>query len=228
MRSCFKPSNAVLCLAGNVDETRAINQINKHFADIISEDNIIRFSRVSKPRHYKRYLIESENSNRISVCAAVQTPPRGHEDTAVFHILKYIVIEKFANGMRGTFPCTVNADFIEKRALSLFIVHIEIINKDDRRRALICQRSLLSGFGLNVSKGELDKAKCNFRLDYYKQMAPLSRRALRLSERCLNGDSPLTISEEVDKPCAVSNQDIKRIVNTYFRHNNTRITELQL
>jgi predicted Zn-dependent peptidase len=222
----YQPNNAILVVAGDIDEKHVFDEAQKYFGKLKNEHEIPKVTAVEpKVDGAKRAILHKE-SNRVDTLAITYSIPNyAHDDqialSAISHILssgksswfeKTIVNDKqLANQVYGYNMELADPGVFLIMAMCAPDASIEILEKE----ILLQLERLKNG---EVTQAELDKVKINTKAEFVYSLESSSSVAELYGDYYVKGNIQplLEYEEKLDK---ITLKDISEVAKKYFDHN---------
>ena len=220
----YKPNNAVLSIAGNIDRRKTIDDIKKFFETIpagketpsppqpkpLSKKPVIetlKDSLAPSPGFHLGYRLASPQSNEFYTIAILEyILLRGKTSLLNKRLIKK---EQLASHLSGGIE--IRKDIAR---FKIFAINNNRIMVERCKKAIFSEiNKLKSSF---VSEKELMKSKNMFKIDYINKYATSKDKALSLAETFLSQKNLTDLTEELEKYRAVTPNNIIAIINRYF------------
>jgi predicted Zn-dependent peptidase len=222
----YQPNNAILVVAGNIDENDVFKEAQKYFGKLKNNHEIPKVIAVEpKVDGAKRAVLHKE-SNRVDTLAITYSIPNyAHEDqvalSAISHILssgksswfeKTIVNEKqLANQVYG-----YNMELTDPGVFLIMAMCSPDAKLEDLEKEILLQLEKLKNG--KVTQAELDKVKINTKAEFIYGLESSSSVAGLYGDYYVKGNIQplLEYEEKLDK---ITLKDIQETAKKYFDHN---------
>jgi len=222
----YKPNNAVLSIAGNINKKKAEEEIRKYFETIPEGQN---FPPVTSPKLPERKpIIRTHKDPSVpSPCfhLGYRMASPSTDDFYPLRIIEYILLHgktsrlykrlikryRTASHLSGSIEIRKNL-----ARLKIFVVCGNTTMMERSKKAIISEVNRLK-MSL-ISEKELQKSKNLFKMDYINQYATSADKARFLAESFLSKKSLDHLAHELKKYLAVTRGDITGIMRKYFTH----------
>jgi len=222
----YQPNNAILVVAGDIDEKYVFDEAQKYFGKLKNEHEIPKVTAVEpKVDGAKRAILHKE-SNRVDTLAITYSIPNyAHDDqialSAISHILssgksswfeKTIVNDKqLANQVYGYNMELADPGVFLIMAMCAPDASIETLEKE----ILLQLERVKNG---EVTQAELDKVKINTKAEFVYSLESSSSVAELYGDYYVKGNIQplLEYEEKLDK---ITLKDISEVAKKYFDHN---------
>jgi zinc protease len=226
-RRYYQPDNAVLLVAGKIDEAKTLNLINKHFAPIPKPTRVLPETYTLDPAQDGERSVTLRRTGDVQLVHAIYKFSAGsHPDTAAGDVLaelmtsapsgrlyKALVESKKAAGVSGTLYNLREPGFI--------IFRSEVrqdASLDDARDTLIATVEKASA----PTAEEVDRARTTILKNMELTQNDSTRLGLELSEWIAAGDWRLFFLHR-DRVRKVTAADVARVASTYLKPSNRTI-----
>lgn len=223
-KTFYQPQNAIIVVAGDIDEEKVFKSTKKYFNNIKNTTTIPKIHTIEPKQNDKRFLdIKKENQEVELYALAYKIPNFEHKDQIALSLLSYIL-----SGGKSSI-LTTNLITKENVAQSIYAYNMDLIdegiflfmaigNKDIKAETL--ESSILKQID-NIKKGninikDLEKAKINIKADFIYGLQNSSQVASLYGSYFARGNiKPLLEYEDnFDK---LSINDIVETANKYFK-----------
>lgn len=222
----YKPNNAVLSIAGNIDKKKTEEEIRKYFKTIPEGKNIPPFPSPKLPE--RKPIIRTHKDSFASSPGfhlGYKMAPPSSDDFYPLKIVEYILLRGKTSRLykrlikRARIASHLSGG-IEKRKnlayLKIFVVNNNTIMMQRSKRAIFSEINKLKSS--LISQRELQKSKNMFKMEYINQYATSADKARFLAENLLSKKSLDHLPDELEKYLAITPSDIIRIIRKYFTH----------
>ncbi len=229
--SYYTPNNAVLSIAGDIDEQNVISLIQKYFASIPTGTDPPEIE-LGIPPKIKPVTLTRRNPLAPSpgFFLGYQLAPHYSEDHYRLTITEYVLMkgrtsrmfkrliikEKTAIHMSGGIETRKG-----QSVLKLFVRSNNEIMSERSQRAVLAEINKIKT--TYVPEEELRKSKNFFKMDYIKQFKTILDKAIFLAEELLDRGDCMQWLDELDKYLAVSHYDVGRVANKYLKEDRILI-----
>ncbi len=222
----YQPDDAVLTIAGKVDEEKTMALVNEYFGTIPKPTRVLQEAYTVEPTQDGERLVELKRVGDVQVVACGYHIPAGsHSDYAAIDVLndiltnepsgrlyKALVETKKASSMYGYADAMKDAGFTYYSADVL-----KEKSLDDAKKAMMNVLDSLKY--VPVTAEELNRAKTKLLTDVELMFNKSDRVGLTLSEFIAQGDWRLVFlyRDNVEK---VTADDVNRVAKAYFKPSN--------
>jgi len=227
----YQPDNAVLTVAGKVDEAQIVSLVNDYFG------KIPRPTRVLEPTHTVEPAQDGERTTVVrrvgdiqGVLAAYHIPDAGSPDAAPLDVLASILGEPSSGRLYKALvdnkkAAQVMADSMQMTEPGLFIAGAILRTTDSMDDARKTMLDVISAVAKEPpSKEEVDRAKTRLLKNIDLALSDSDQVGLFLSEWVAWGDWRLLFLDR-DRVKAVTPEDVKRVAAAYLKTSNQTIGE---
>jgi predicted Zn-dependent peptidase len=222
----YQPDNAILIVAGDIDENHVFQEAQKYFGKLKNEHEIPEVIAVEpKVDGVKRAILHKE-SNRVDTLAITYSIPNyAHEDQVALSAISHIL----SSGKSSWFEKTI----VNKKQLAnqVYGYNMELSDpgvflimamcspdaklKDLEKEILLQLEKLKNG---EVTQDELDKVKINTKAEFVYSLESSSSVAGLYGDYYVKGNIQplLEYEEKLDK---ITLKDISQVAKKYFDHN---------
>ena len=227
----YQPDNAVLTVAGKVDEAQIVSLVNEYFG------KIPRPTRVLEPTHTVEPTQDGERTTTVrrvgdiqGVLAAYHIPDAGSADSAALDVLASVLGEPSSGRLYKALvdnkkAAQVMADSMGMNEPGLFIAGAILRTSDSIEDA---RKTMLDVIGAVAkeppSKEEVDRAKTRLLKNIDLALSNSEQVGLFLSEYLAYGDWRLLFLDR-DRLKAVTPEDVRRVASAYLKTSNETIGE---
>lgn len=222
----YKPSNAVLVIAGNFDFGEASGSIEKWFGEINGGNVDITPLPEEPPQEEYRFKLVESNIPSDALFMAFHMPDRLHPDFPAFDLLSDI----FSGGRSGRFYqrlikgstlfSNVNAYLTGTIDPGLFIVEAKLMQRDSHEQAADIIWKELNQIKIElVSEDELQKVKNGIISSIEFSEVSIIHKAINLAYYEMLGDASL-INEQTAGYIRMKPEDLMRLAKQTFQKDN--------
>ena len=222
----YQPDNAVLTVAGRVDEAKTLAMIAKHFAVIPKPKRTLPTLYTEEPVQDGERIVKLERVGDVQVVAAGHhVPPMAHADYAFTLLLSDVLTNTPSGRLHKALVETKKATSVasanfENRDPTASLMWAELRTEqslDDARQIFV--KTLESFATTPVSDSEIARAKSKLLKDIDLTINSSVNLALRLSEAVGAGDWRLFFLQR-DRIRAATVADVQRTALTYLKPAN--------
>ena len=222
----YQPNNAILIVAGDINQTQVFEEAKKYFGNIKNKHEIPEVIAVEpKIDGAKRAILQKESNKVDTLAIAYAIPNYAHEDqvalSAISHILssgksswfeKTIVNEKqLANQVYG-----YNMELTDPGIFLIMAMAAPQASISELEKEILLQLEKLKN--AEVTQAELDKVKINTKAEFIYSLESSSSVAGLYGDYYVKGNIQplLEYEEKLDK---ITLKDIQKVAKKYFDHN---------
>jgi zinc protease len=228
-RKYYQPDNAVLTIAGKIDEEKTLELVQKHFGNIPRPERKLTETYTKEPTQDGERTVELRRSGDIQVVsAAYHTPPGTHPDYASIAVIqelltsepsgrlyKALVESKKATTAWGFAPGLKEGGFM--------YLNVDVRKDNDLMAAKETLLNTLDSLSINPpTPEEVDRAKARILKNWDLAYNDSGRIGVSLSESIAQGDWRLYFLFR-DNIEAVSVEDVVQVAERYFKPSNRTI-----
>lgn len=222
----YQPDNAVLTVAGKIDEAKTLAMINDYFGKIPKPERVLPRSYTSEPTQDGERFVELKRTGDVQMVQAVyHIMPGSHADYPAMEVLTEVLSAEPNGRLYKNLVNTKKASSVFGGSFQLYdpgfvIFGAEVLKEkslDEAKKAFTA--TLDSALVLKPSKEDVERAKTvllkNWDLDFRNS----ERIGLSISEAIATGDWRLAFLFR-DNVRKVSEADVYRVAQFYFRPSN--------
>jgi zinc protease len=227
----YQPDNAVLMVAGKVDEPQIVALVNEYFGKIPRPTRILTPTYTVEPvQDGERLTVVRRVGDIQGIFAVYHTPDGGNPDQPVLDVLASIMGEQSSGRLYKAMVDNKKASQVFAQAMQQnepgLIMFGAILRKtdslDDARNTML---ATIDGVVKEPpSKEEVDRAKARLEKQTDMTLRNSEQVGLFLSEYLAQGDWRL-IFHDRDLLKAVTPQDVQRVATAYLKTSNQTIGE---
>lgn len=227
----YQPDNAVLTIAGKVDEPKLIALVNEYFGKIPRPTRILSPTyTVEPPQDGERLTIVRRVGDIQAIFAVYHIPDGAHPDIEALEVLSTVLGEESSGRLYKALVDNKKAAQVFAQNLDLdepgLIMFGALLNKTDsldEARAVMLQ-TIESVIKEPPSKEEVDRARTRLLKDVDQTLRNSERVGLFLSEYVAKGDWRLLFLDR-DRLRNVTPADVQRVAAAYLKPSNRTIGE---
>jgi zinc protease len=227
----YQPDNAVLTVAGKVDEAQIVSLVNEYFGKIPKPTRVLEATHTVEPaQDGERTTTVRRVGDIQAVLAAYHIPDGGSPDAAALEVLAGILGEPSSGRLYKALvdnkkASNVFADSLQLNEPGLLIAAAILRNTDSIDDAQKTLLDVMSGVAKEPpSKEEVDRAKTRLLKNIDLSLSNSEQVGLFLSEWVALGDWRLLFLDR-DRIKSVSPDDVKRVAAAYIKTSNRTIGE---
>lgn len=232
-KTYYSPNNAVMIIVGDIEEKKALSLVKKYFEKIPPAKNIPEV-KIKEPKQIgeRRMHIKKEGfSKKLGI--SFHIPEAGSNDEIPVQILAYILggdktsrlYKKLVHEKGLATECFAYSDIRIDPGLFIIVADLKITSSfEDALNEILKEIEKIKNE--KIDEKELIKAKNQVKASFvYSQQSVLRQNFIIGSFENLRGwKKILTYLDEVDK---VSEEDIKRVANSYLVESSRNILYLE-
>lgn len=230
----YGPNNATMIIAGDFDTATVMKQIEAKFGSIPARGDIRPVVNSEPEQMGERRVTLVKEAALPAVFVGFKTPQATHPDAPALAVLASVLSQGessrlFQQLVYSQMAASVFADFEEHPDPSMFEFYIQA---QEGRTAEECEKKLyeiLRDVEANgVTAGELQKAKNQLRADAARRILTIEDKANEIGVHEVRYGDFKAMYTLLDKYDAVTNDDLKRVANTYFKKRHRTVVTLVL
>lgn len=230
-RKYYQPDNAVLLVAGKIDEAKTLAMVSDYFGKLPKPDRVLQKIWTDEPtQDGERSVIVRRVGDVQLVAAGYHVPGSSHADTAAVSVLLQILGEQPAGRLHKALVETKKAASVFSFPIifgepSLFIVGAQLRQEqplDDARDVML---KVVEDLAKNpVTKEEVERAKTNLLKEIELKLNSVDDVGLEMSEWIGYGDWRLLFITR-DRIRKLTPEDVQRVATTYLKQSNRTLGE---
>ncbi|MGH7139138.1 MAG: M16 family metallopeptidase, partial [Pirellulales bacterium] len=228
-RKHYQPDNAMLIVAGNFDEAKALEYIQKYFGAIPAPKRKLDQTYTEEPPQDGERTVTLRRVGDVAlVDVAYHIPAGGHPDIAALDVLSNILGHGPSSRLYKALVETKKASSVSAYIFpghdpGLFEVTAEVRRDDPLEQVRDILLKTTEAVGKDgVSEEEVERAKQQLLKDRVKVAADTSRLAVQLSDWAAQGDWRLWFLNR-DRLEQVTADDVQRVAAEYLERNNRTV-----
>jgi zinc protease len=232
-RIYYAPNNAVLIIAGDFETKEALALIHRYYDDIPAQeppDDV----RTSEPEQLgERRAIVHRPAELPQIMIGYHGPPVGSDDVYVLDVLQAMLTKGDSSRLYKKLvrdlgiAINVDASFPWSIDPNLFYFDIKMKPGEDAAAGEEAIYSELEAIAENgVSETELERVKNTLEADFIRSMQRVNGKAMKIGTYEIRFGDYQKIPQVPGLYRAVTNDDIKRIVKTYFTEKKRNVVTL--
>jgi len=227
----YQPDNAILTIAGKIDEPKVLELVKSYFGSIPRPARVlIPTHTVEPPQDGERMTVVRRVGDIQMLLAAYHTPDGGHPDTEALDILASVLSEAPSGRLYKALVDNKKASQVIGSTIENYdpgmILFGAVLGKqdsiDDARKILL--DTLAGVIREPPSKDEVERAKTRLLKQIDQLLRNSANLGLTLSEYMAQGDWRLLFLER-DRLKQVTPEDVQRVAATYLKDSNRTIGE---
>ncbi|MCF2493465.1 M16 family metallopeptidase [Dyadobacter chenhuakuii] len=222
----YQPDNAVLTVAGKIDEAKTLAMINDYFGKIAKPERVLPKSYTSEPTQDGERFVELKRTGDVQMLmAAYHIMPGSHADYPAMEVLTELLTAEPNGRLYKNLVNTKKASSEFGFSFQLFdpgfvLFGAEVLKEkslDEAKKAFTA--TLDSAAVLKPSKEDIERAKTTILKNWDLEFRNSERVGLSISEAIATGDWRLAFLFR-DNIRKVSPEDVFRVAQYYFRPSN--------
>jgi len=222
----YQPDNAVLLVAGKVDEAKTLALINEYFAKLPKPDRVLPKIYTEEPTQDGERAVTVRRVGDVQmVLAAYHVPGSSHPDAAAASVLMGILADQPSGRLHKALVETKKAAAVFNFPFifgepSLLIVGAQLRQEqslDDVRNVLLEITEQITK--TPVTKEEVERARANLIKDIELKLNSSEEVGLEMSEWIGYGDWRLLFINR-DRLRKLTVEDVQRVASTYLKQSN--------
>jgi zinc protease len=228
-RTYYQPDNAVLVVAGKIDEQRTLELVNEYFGKIPRPARKLVPTYTDEPVQDGEREITLRRAGDVQMFAAIyRTAPGSHEDDAALSVLGNLLTHEPSGRLYQALVESKKAVSVSGRSSGFaeggWLTFMAELRQE---QSLPAARAAMLGVLDDLKRHpptatEVEKARTRLLKNFELSMKQSDRVGLRLSESIGLGDWRLAFLER-DRLEKVSPADVGRVVTTYFKTSNRTV-----
>lgn len=228
-RKHYQPDNAVLLVAGKIDEAKTLEMINERFGPLAKPERLLQTTYTKDPTQDGERTVSVKRVGDVQmVMVGYHIPPGTHADYAPIEVMNQIVSTEPGGRLYKALVDTKKASSVgsfnfQLQDPGIFLAFAEVLKEkslDDAKSAML---KVFDDFNQNLpTKEELERAKTELLKNIDLSFNSSERIGLELSEYIGMGDWRMLFITR-DKIKAVSLLDVKRVASKYFKADNRTV-----
>jgi zinc protease len=229
-RKYYQPDNALVIVAGNFKEAKALGLIAKYFGALKKPERVLDNTYTEEPPQDGERAVVLRRVGTVGAVGAVyHIPAAAHPDCAPLDVLTHILTSQPSGRLyeelveTGKKVTSVGASAQGLHDPGVFIVFAAV---DDKTSAESARDALLQALDKvrtgAITEEEVNRAKLHFKSDWKQAMTRSNRIALLLSEWASRGDWRLMFLHR-DRIAKVTPADVSRVAQKYLTPTNRTV-----
>ncbi len=228
-RKHYQPDNAVLLIAGKIDEAKTLAMVNEKFGPLAKPERLLQTTYTKDPTQDGERTVSVKRVGDVQLAmVGYHIPPGTHADFAPIEVMNQILSTEPGGRLYKALVDTKKASSIgsinfQLQDPGIFLAFAEVLKEkslDDAKNTLL---KVFDEFSQNLpGKEELERAKTELLKNIDLSFNSSERIGLELSEYIGMGDWRMLFITR-DKIKAVSLLDIKRVAGKYFKADNRTV-----
>jgi len=222
----YQPDNAVLTVAGKMDELKTLAMINDYFGKLAKPTRVMPKSYTTEPTQDGERFVELKRTGDVQmVMAAYHIMPGAHADYPVMEVLTEVLSTEPNGKLYQNLVNTKKASSVFGGSFELFdpgmvLFGAEVLKEkslDEARKAFVA--TLDSAAATKPSAEDVERAKTTILKNWDLQFRNSERVGLSISEAIATGDWRLAFLFR-DNIRKVTADDVYRVAKAYFKPSN--------
>ncbi|TFW17298.1 insulinase family protein [Massilia arenosa] len=225
----YQPDNAVLMVAGRIDESKVLKEVAEKFGRIPKPKRVLEPTYTEEPvQDGERAVTVRRTGGTQYVAAGYHVPPSGHEDAAALRVLSRVLVDQPSGRLHKALVDTHLATKIEAITVSNLEPGYRIfgatVTKDQPLEpAQNAMLTVLEDLKANpVTDAEVARAKAAIDKDIELAQSNTARLAIALTESMAAGDWRLFFIER-DRLAKVDAKAVQAAADKYFKPANRTV-----
>jgi len=230
-RRFYQPDNAVLLVAGKIDEAKTLAMINDYFGKIPKPDRVLPKIYTDEPtQDGERYVAVRRVGDVQLLMAAYHVPGSSHPDTAAVNALLQIMSDEPGGRLHKALVETKKAAAVFAFPIifgepSLFLVGAQLRQEQSLDEARDILLKVVEDIAKNpVTKEEVDRAKTDLLKDIELKLNSVEDVGLEMSEWIGYGDWRLLFLTR-DRIRKLTPEEVQRVAVNYLKRSNRTLGE---
>jgi len=230
----YKPSNAILVVAGDIDKDEVFKEAQKYFGHIKNKKSDFNssifgtFKPHLTPRNGSKRVIEHKKGNSVETIAiAYSTPKFGSEEQIALDVLSELLSSGKSSRLykdmveqkqMATTVYGYNMDLKDAGVFIFFAMATPKVTAQELEKEILNQIKLIKEG--KVTQEELNKVKLNIKVSFLKELDSSSSIASLFGSYLAKGNLEplLNYEEKLDK---ITLKDIQEVAKKYFDNNKS-------
>ena len=225
-RRYYQPDNAVLLVAGKIDEAKTLAMVADYFGKLPKPDRVLQKIWTDEPtQDGERSVVVRRVGDVQLVASAYHVPGSSHADTAAVNALLQILTEQPAGRLHKALVESKKAAAVFGFPYifgepSLFMVGAQLRQEQSLDEARDIMLKVVEDLAKNpVTKEEVERAKTNLLKEIELKLNSVEDVGLEMSEWIGYGDWRLLFITR-DRIRKLTPEDVQRVATTYLKQSN--------
>jgi zinc protease len=228
-RKHYQPDNAVLMIAGKIDEAKTLEMVNEKFGPLAKPERLLQTTYTKDPTQDGERTVTVKRVGDVQLAmVGYHIPPGTHPDFAAIEVMNQILSTEPGGRLYKALVDSKKASSVgsfnfQLQDPGIFLAFAEVLKEkslDDAKNTML---KVFDEFNQNLpSKEELERAKTELLKNIDLSFNSSERIGLELSEYIGMGDWRMLFITR-DKIKAVSLLDVKRVAGKYFKADNRTV-----
>ena len=228
-RRYYQPDNAVLLVAGKIDEAQTIKLVGEYFSGIAKPTRVLANTYTQEPtQDGERSVMLKRTGDTQGVAAAYHVPAGAHPDHPALNVLLDILTNEPSGRLYKALVETKKVAFqygytpaLHDPGFAYFYAEVRKESSLDSARTLMMQ-TLDEVLKQPISAEEVERAKSKFVSRTESMFRNVDRLGLSLSEYIASGDWRLVFIQR-DRMKKVTSDDVTRAAKAYLKSSNRTV-----
>ncbi|MFM8849176.1 MAG: M16 family metallopeptidase, partial [Cytophagales bacterium] len=228
-RKHYQPDNAVLMIAGKIDEAKTLEMVNEKFGPLAKPERLLQTTYTKDPTQDGERTVTVKRVGDVQmVMLGYHISPGTHSDYPAIEVMNQILSTEPGGRLYKALVDTKKASSIgtinfQLQDPGIFLAFAEVLKEKSLEEAKNAMVKVFDEFNQNLpTKEELERAKTELLKNIDLSFNSSERIGLELSEYVGMGDWRMLFITR-DKIKAVSLLDIKRVAGKYFKADNRTV-----
>jgi zinc protease len=228
-RKHYQPDNAVLMIAGKIDEAKTLEMVNEKFGPLAKPERLLQTTYTKDPTQDGERTVTVKRVGDVQLAmVGYHIPPGTHPDFAAIEVMNQILSTEPGGRLYKALVDTKKASSVgsfnfQLQDPGIFLAFAEVLKEKSLDDAKSTMLKVFDEFNQNLpTKEELERAKTELLKNIDLSFNSSERIGLELSEYIGMGDWRMLFITR-DKIKAVSLLDIKRVAGKYFKADNRTV-----
>ncbi|MFM7486284.1 MAG: M16 family metallopeptidase, partial [Cytophagales bacterium] len=228
-RKHYQPDNAVLVVAGKIDEAKTLEMVNERFGPLAKPERLLQTTYTKDPTQDGERTVTVKRVGDVQmVMLGYHISPGTHSDYPAIEVMNQILSTEPGGRLYKALVDTKKASSIgtinfQLQDPGIFLAFAEVLKEKSLEEVKNAMVKVFDEFNQNLpTKEELERAKTELLKNIDLSFNSSERIGLELSEYVGMGDWRMLFITR-DKIKAVSLLDIKRVAGKYFKADNRTV-----
>lgn len=233
-KTYYQPKNAIIVIAGDVDEKEALKEVKKHFEKIKNTQDLIPQVYAKEPKQDGLRRSAIHKSTEVEILAlGFKIPPFNHKDQIALSALGEILsggrsaklVSELVDKKRlAAEVYAYNMDLIDEGMFMFMALANSGVSLAKLEKELLAQIDKIQQG--KITQKELDKVKLNMKASFLNELESSSSVANLFGSYAARGDLEVLLNFEKNFE-ALKLEDITRVAKEYFNLQQASILTLQ-
>ncbi|MFM8834481.1 MAG: M16 family metallopeptidase [Cytophagales bacterium] len=228
-RKHYQPDNAVLMIAGKIDEAKTLEMVNEKFGPLAKPERLLQTTYTKDPTQDGERTVTVKRVGDVQmVMLGYHISPGTHSDYPAIEVMNQILSTEPGGRLYKALVDTKKASSIgtinfQLQDPGIFLAFAEVLKEKSLEEVKNAMVKVFDEFNQNLpTKEELERAKTELLKNIDLSFNSSERIGLELSEYVGMGDWRMLFITR-DKIKSVSLLDIKRVAGKYFKADNRTV-----